>query len=144
VFSLIVCMWVHCHSLQTHQKRASDLIIDGWLWATTWLLGFELRTSRKAVSVLNHCWAIFPAHMYYIYRYLYFVHTNKTDYSSIRHSCQIQHLGGLNKTFLHRFRCFEYLVLIWWCWYGRFRRSSLIEGSISQGQALRVQTQVLS
>ena len=28
-----------------------------WLWDTTWLLGFELRTFRRAVSVLNH-WAI--------------------------------------------------------------------------------------
>jgi hypothetical protein len=27
-----------------------------WLWATMWLLGFELRTSGRAVSALNH-WA---------------------------------------------------------------------------------------
>jgi hypothetical protein len=32
----------------------------GWLWATMWLLGFELRTFRRAVSALNH-WAISPA-----------------------------------------------------------------------------------
>jgi hypothetical protein len=31
-----------------------------WLWATMWLLGNELRTSRRAVSALN-CWAISPA-----------------------------------------------------------------------------------
>ena len=31
-----------------------------WLWATMWLLGFELRTSGRAVSALNH-WAISPA-----------------------------------------------------------------------------------
>jgi hypothetical protein len=31
-----------------------------WLWATMWLLGIELRTSGRAVSVLNH-WAISPA-----------------------------------------------------------------------------------
>jgi hypothetical protein len=31
-----------------------------WLWATTWLLGFELRTFRRVVSVLTH-WAISPA-----------------------------------------------------------------------------------
>jgi hypothetical protein len=32
----------------------------GWWWATMWLLGFELRTSGRAVSALNH-WAIPPA-----------------------------------------------------------------------------------
>ena len=32
----------------------------GWLWATMWLLGFELRTFRRAVSALTH-WAISPA-----------------------------------------------------------------------------------
>jgi hypothetical protein len=31
-----------------------------WLWATMRLLGIELRTSGKAVSILNH-WAISPA-----------------------------------------------------------------------------------
>ena len=31
-----------------------------WLWATIWLLGIELRTSRRAVNALNH-WAISPA-----------------------------------------------------------------------------------
>ena len=30
-----------------------------WLWATMWLLGFELRTFRRAVSALT-CWAISP------------------------------------------------------------------------------------
>jgi len=30
-----------------------------WLWATMWLLGFELRTSGRAVSALN-LWAISP------------------------------------------------------------------------------------
>jgi len=32
----------------------------GWLWATMWLLGIELRTSGRAASALNH-WAISPA-----------------------------------------------------------------------------------
>jgi hypothetical protein len=50
---------VHCSYLQTHQKRASGSHY-GWLWATMWLLGFELRTFRKAVSALTH-WAISPA-----------------------------------------------------------------------------------
>jgi hypothetical protein len=31
-----------------------------WLWATTWLLGTELRTSGRAVYALSH-WAISPA-----------------------------------------------------------------------------------
>jgi hypothetical protein len=31
-----------------------------WLWATMWLLGIELRTSRRIVSALN-CWAISPS-----------------------------------------------------------------------------------
>ena len=31
-----------------------------WLWATMWLLEFELRTSGRAVSALNR-WAISPA-----------------------------------------------------------------------------------
>jgi hypothetical protein len=44
-----------------------------WLWATMWLLGFELRTSRRAVGVgaLN-CWAISPAPdvcLFYISKY---------------------------------------------------------------------------
>ena len=32
----------------------------GWLWATMWLLGFELRTFGRAVSALT-LWAISPA-----------------------------------------------------------------------------------
>jgi hypothetical protein len=59
MYSFILLIWVHCSCLQTHQKRASDLITDGW-WATMWLLGIELRTSGRAVGVLNH-WAISPA-----------------------------------------------------------------------------------
>ena len=31
-----------------------------WLWATMWLLGFELGTFWRSVSTLN-CWAITPA-----------------------------------------------------------------------------------
>jgi hypothetical protein len=33
------------------QKRAPDLIIDGY---DMWLLGFELRTSGRTASALNH------------------------------------------------------------------------------------------
>jgi len=56
-----------------------------WLWATMWLLGFELRTSERAVSALNH-WAISPAllyifQMYFIYVYILpqCMHMNYTD-----------------------------------------------------------------
>jgi hypothetical protein len=45
-----------------HQKR--DVRSHyGWLWATIWWLGFELRTFGRAVSALNH-WAISPAHVW--------------------------------------------------------------------------------
>ena len=54
----ILCMWVHSCCLQTHQKRISHPI--RWLWATMWLLGFELRTTGRTVSALR-CWAICPA-----------------------------------------------------------------------------------
>jgi hypothetical protein len=46
-------MWIHCHCLQTHWKRASAPNYR-WLWATMWLLGFEPRTSRRTVSALNN------------------------------------------------------------------------------------------
>jgi hypothetical protein len=42
----------------------STLKLYRWLWATMRLLGFELRTFRKAVSALTH-WAISPAHLCY-------------------------------------------------------------------------------
>jgi hypothetical protein len=40
------------------------------LWATMWLLGFELRTFRRAVSVLNH-WAISPAPQLHFLQWMY-------------------------------------------------------------------------
>ena len=58
----IYFMGVHCHCLQTPQKRASDPIYR-WLWATMWMLGFELRTSGRALSALNR-WAISLAPIY--------------------------------------------------------------------------------
>jgi hypothetical protein len=64
IYLFISCMWVHCCYLQTHQKRALDPHYR-WLWATMWLLGIELRTSGRAVSVLNH-WAISPAHCFLV------------------------------------------------------------------------------
>jgi hypothetical protein len=37
-----------------------------WLWATTWLLGFELRTFRRAVSALTH-WASLPVPSFFFF-----------------------------------------------------------------------------
>ena len=42
----------------------------GWLWATMWVMGFELRTSGRAVSALNH-WAISPAQYFFLKRFIY-------------------------------------------------------------------------
>jgi hypothetical protein len=39
-----------------------------WLWATIWLLGFELRTFGRAVSVLTR-WAISPAPQIFIMQF---------------------------------------------------------------------------
>jgi len=61
-------MWVHCCHLQTHQKRAPDPCCR-WLWATMWLLGFELRTSVRAVNALSH-WAISPALIFKFLNYI--------------------------------------------------------------------------
>ena len=51
-----------------------------WMWATMWLLGVELRTSRKAVSILHH-WAISPAPSFYHFKPRKFnvLHKNITD-----------------------------------------------------------------
>ena len=43
----ILCMWIHCHFLQTPQRRASEI-------------RFELRTFGRAVSAPNR-WANSPA-----------------------------------------------------------------------------------
>jgi hypothetical protein len=63
-------MWVHCSCLQSLQIRYVR-----WLWATMWLLGFELRTFRRAVSALNH-WAISPAPSYVFKKYFISVKFN--------------------------------------------------------------------
>ena len=41
-----------------HSRRGCQISLV-WLWATMWLLGFELMTSGRAVSAPN-CWAIAP------------------------------------------------------------------------------------
>jgi hypothetical protein len=51
IYLFILCLWVHCSCLQTHQKRP----LDPFQMVVTimWLLGIEPRTSGRAVSVLN-------------------------------------------------------------------------------------------
>ena len=49
---------MHCSYLQILQEEGIRFHY-GWLWATMWLLGFELRTFRRAVGCLNN-WAISP------------------------------------------------------------------------------------
>jgi hypothetical protein len=57
---------------------SSDTLEEGvrshyrWLWANMWVLGFELRTSRRAVGALN-CWAISPAPFYLFFFTLDFI-----------------------------------------------------------------------
>jgi hypothetical protein len=53
-------IWVHCSCLSSDTPEEGVRSHYRWLWATTWLLGFELRTSVRAVGALNH-WAISPA-----------------------------------------------------------------------------------
>jgi hypothetical protein len=47
-----------CSCLQTPEEGIRSHY--RWLWATMWLLGFELRILRRVVSALNR-WAIPPA-----------------------------------------------------------------------------------
>ena len=53
-------MYVSILSLSTDTPEMGIGSHYRWLWATMWLLGFELRTSGRSVSALNH-WAISPA-----------------------------------------------------------------------------------
>ena len=53
-------LWVHCSCHQIDTPEESIRSHCRWLWANMWLLGIELRTSRRAVCALNH-WAISPA-----------------------------------------------------------------------------------
>jgi len=52
-------------SIFMHTRRGYQILFR-WLWATMWLLGFELRTSGRAVSALNH-WAISPALLFFFF-----------------------------------------------------------------------------
>jgi hypothetical protein len=80
----IICKYtIVC--LQTLQKRASDFRY-GWLWATMWLLGFELRTG-SAVCTLNH-WASSPAPNFTFLRI-------STDPNHMAAQCACEWEGGL-------------------------------------------------
>ena len=54
-------MYVSTLSLSSDTSEEGMRFHYRWLWTTMWLLGFELRTSERAVCALN-CWAISPAH----------------------------------------------------------------------------------
>ena len=67
----ILYMWVHCHCLQIHQKRASDPITGGCeppcgCW------DLNSRPPGKAVSALN-CWDISPAPRFIIFLFCVWV-----------------------------------------------------------------------
>ena len=59
-FLLIYLLYVNTLWLSSDTPEEGVRSCYGWLWATIWLLGFELMTFRRAVSALN-CWAISPA-----------------------------------------------------------------------------------
>jgi hypothetical protein len=59
-------------SLDTSEEGIRSHYI--WLWATMQLLGLELRTSGRAISVLNRC-AIFPACSWFFKWSFYFCFT---------------------------------------------------------------------
>jgi len=62
-----------------------------WLWATMWLLGIELRTSRRADNALN-LWAISPAPIdFFLFKNVY--------YSVWAGTCMLQY--SLWSQFLH-------------------------------------------
>ena len=54
--SILYCMYV---TVFRHTRRGHQIPLQ-MVWAPMWLLGTELRTSGRAVNVLN-CWAISPA-----------------------------------------------------------------------------------
>jgi len=71
MYLLILCVWVHC-SLSSDTPEEVIGSHYRWLWVTMWFLGFELRTSGRAVSALNH-WAISPAPNLYVFRVVLYV-----------------------------------------------------------------------
>ena len=62
----IICKYTVAVFRCTRRGRQISLHY-GWLWATMWLLGFDLRTFGRVVSALNH-WAISPAPVTQIFK----------------------------------------------------------------------------
>ena len=70
IYLVLFCLWCvlsprmsvyQMHAVLAEVKRGSWILQElRQLWAIMWLLGIELRSSRRTVSVLNH-WAISPA-----------------------------------------------------------------------------------
>lgn len=67
--SCYLCVWVFCSVLECtpmrdmltgQRKKALDPPGYGWLWAATWVLGTEPKSSAAVASEVNH-WAISPA-----------------------------------------------------------------------------------
>ena len=61
----IYFMYVNTLLLSSDTPEEGVRSHNGWLWATMWPLGIELRTSRRAVSALNP-WAISLAYKLYL------------------------------------------------------------------------------
>jgi hypothetical protein len=65
LFFYIYFMYMSTLPLSSDTAEEGIWSHDRWLWATMWLLGIELGTSRKAVNALNH-WAISPVLSIYL------------------------------------------------------------------------------
>jgi hypothetical protein len=76
-----------------------------WLSATMWLLGFELRTSRRVVSALS-CWVISPAPCLVFLKHFSLTktysekETNSSKQSEFN-SPSVSYNNCMSKTFLH-------------------------------------------
>ena len=60
LFIIFTCVYCSCFSDIPEEGIRSQY---RWLWATMWVLGFELRTSGRAASALNH-WAFSPTFVF--------------------------------------------------------------------------------
>ena len=58
-FLRFIFIYVSTPSLSSDTPEEGIRFPYWWLWATMWLLGFELKTFGRAVGTLN-CWAISP------------------------------------------------------------------------------------
>jgi len=92
IYLFILCTWVHCSCLQTHQKRASDPITDSREPpCRCWEL--NLGPLERIVSVLN-CWAIFPAPEAILIMFI--LPFYKNIYKACKNKIKKSHIIGLN------------------------------------------------